>query len=247
MRRKILAANWKMNLSKVESETLLKEISKIDLQANRDMILFTPSIYLYQAEEFLKDGNYGVQNFYFEEKGAYTGEISLEQAKDFGIKYALVGHSERRNIFNESNDLLNKKVKAAIKNNVTPVFCIGEPLKERENSTYEAYLYKELKEGLEGVDIEDARKIIFAYEPIWAIGTGKTAKTSDIKITLEFIRNTLDYMYKGIKDDVHLLYGGSVNDKNIDEIMKTEHVDGVLVGGASLKIDSWKRIVEYKE
>lgn len=247
MRRKILAANWKMNLSKEESQILLKEVSSIDVKDNREMILCLPSIYLYQAEEHLKDKSYGVQNFYYEPRGAFTGEISLEQVKDFGIKYAIVGHSERRTIFNESNELLNKKIKAAIKNEITPIFCIGEPLKERENSTYEAYLYKELKEGLDGIDIEQAKNIIYAYEPIWAIGTGKTAKTSDIKITLEFIRNTLDYMYKGIKDDVHLLYGGSVKDSNIDEIMATEHVDGVLVGGASLKADSWKRIVEYKE
>lgn len=247
MRRKILAANWKMNLSKEESQILLKEVSSIDVKDNREMILCLPSIYLYQAEKYLKDKSYGVQNFYYEPSGAFTGEISLEQAKEFGVKYAIVGHSERRTIFNESNELLNQKIKAAIKNGITPIFCIGEPLKERENSTYEAYLYKELKEGLEGIDIDDARNIIYAYEPIWAIGTGKTAKTSDIKITLEFIRNTLDYMFKGIKDDVNLLYGGSVKDNNIDEIMATEHVDGVLVGGASLKADSWKRIVEYKE
>lgn len=247
MRRKILAANWKMNLSKSESENLLKAVSEIEVADNREMILCLPSIYLYQAEEYLKDKSYGVQNFYYESKGAFTGEISLEQVKDFGIKYAIVGHSERRTIFGESNELLNQKLKAAIKNNITPIFCIGEPLKERENSTYEAYLYKELKEGLEGIDIEDAKNIIYAYEPIWAIGTGKTAKPSDIKTTLEFVRNTLDYMYKGIKDDVHLLYGGSVKDSNIDEIMATEHCDGVLVGGASLNSENWKRIVEYKE
>ena len=247
MRKKILAANWKMNLSKSESEDLLKNLSQIEEKENREMIICLPNIYLYQAEEYLKGKSYGIQNFYYESSGAFTGEISLEQAKDFGIKYAIVGHSERRTVFNESNELLNKKVKAALKNGITPIFCIGEPISERENSTYEAYLYKELKEGLDGVDIEDARKIIYAYEPIWAIGTGKTAHTSDIKSALEYIRNTLDYMYKGIKDDVHLLYGGSVKDSNIDEIMATEHVDGVLVGGASLKFDSWKRIVEFKE
>lgn len=248
MRRKILAANWKMNLGRNEATELLNNISSFDIKENSEEIIFVPSVYLYMADEILKDSDvkFGAQNVYFEEKGAFTGEISPKQVKDFNASYVLVGHSERRNIFNEDGELLNKKVKAVLENGMIPVLCVGEPIKERENKTYEAYLYKELKEAMEGVSIDDAKKMIYAYEPIWAIGTGKTAKIGEIKSTLEFLRNTLDYMYSGVKDEVHLLYGGSVNTSNIDEIINTNHVDGVLVGGASLKANDWQRILNFE-
>ncbi|MCI5675355.1 MAG: triose-phosphate isomerase [Ezakiella sp.] len=245
MRRKIIAANWKMNLDKNTARELLNDINKLEREGE-EIIVFPPSVYLDMAGELLNDISFGAQNFYPEEKGAFTGEISVTQAKQYGIKYLLIGHSERRNIFNEDNELINKKIKSALEHGLIPVLCIGEPMKERENGTYEAYLYKELKEALCDINIDDIRNMIFAYEPIWAIGSGRALKASDIKIALEFIRNTLDVMYKGVKEDVHLLYGGSVNIENIDDIMSTEHVDGVLVGGASLKIDSFRRLVNYE-
>lgn len=248
MRRKILAANWKMNLSRNDAKSLLENIRDFDFNDNSEEIIFVPSVYLYLAEDILKETNvkFGVQNVYFEEKGAFTGEISASQVRDFNVSYVLVGHSERRIIFNECGEVLNKKIKSVLKNGMIPVLCVGEPIKERENKTYEAFLYKELKEAMDGVSIEDARKMIYAYEPIWAIGTGKTAKIGEIKSTLEFLRNTLDYMYNGVKEDVHLLYGGSVNTSNIDEIINTNHVDGVLVGGASLKANDWQRILNFE-
>lgn len=248
LRRKILAANWKMNMRRDEAKSLLSSIKKMEIKEGREEIVFVPSVYLEMCENALKDtkANYGVQNVYSKEKGAFTGEISALQVKDFGVEYVLVGHSERRNIFNEDGKLLNEKIKMILSAGLTPVLCVGEPLSERENKTYEAYLYKELKEAMDGVSIEDAKKIIYAYEPIWAIGTGKTAKIGEIKKTLEFLRNTLDYIYEGVKEDVHLLYGGSVNKDNIDEIVNTDHVDGVLVGGASLKADDWERILNFE-
>lgn len=248
MRRKILAANWKMNLRREEARELLGDIKNFSINSNCEEIIFVPSLYLYLTDEILGDSfvKFGAQNVYFEEKGAFTGEISPRQVKDFNASYVLVGHSERRNIFHEDGELLNKKVKAVLENGMIPVLCVGEPIEERENKTYEAYLYKELKEAMEGVSIDDAKRMIYAYEPIWAIGSGKTAKIGEIKSTLEFLRNTLDYMYNGIKEDVHLLYGGSVNKDNIDEIINTNHVDGVLVGGASLKANDWQRILNFE-
>ncbi|MCI6610444.1 MAG: triose-phosphate isomerase [Ezakiella sp.] len=248
MRNKILAANWKMNLNRLEAFSLLQKISNMTIRENDKEIVFVPSVFLPMCEEVLTNSCvfYGAQNVYFEEKGAFTGELSITHISDFGARYALVGHSERRNIFGENSELLNKKLKGLLSHNITPVLCIGEPLKERENKTYEAFLYKQLKEAMVGICAEDAKKIIYAYEPIWAIGTGKTARPGDIKTTLEFIRNTLNYMYEGIKEEVYILYGGSVKKDNIDEIINTNHCDGVLVGGAALDFDSWNRIVNYE-
>lgn len=248
MRRKILAANWKMNLNRVEAKELLENIREFNVKENCEEIIFVPSVYLHMADEILTNSSvkFGAQNVYFEEKGAFTGEISPSQVKGFKASYVLVGHSERRTIFNEDSGIINKKIKAILNHGMIPVLCVGEPLSERENKTYEAFLYKELKESMDGISLEDAKNIVYAYEPIWAIGTGKTAKIGEIKSTLEFLRNTLDYMYNGIKEDVHLLYGGSVNTSNIDEIINTNHVDGVLVGGASLKANDWQRILNFE-
>ena len=233
-----------------EAKSLLSSIKKMEIKEGREEIVFVPSVYLEMCENALKDtkAHYGTQNVYSKEKGAFTGEISALQVKDFGAEYVLVGHSESRTIFNEDGKFLNEKIKMILSAGLTPVLCVGEPLSERENKTYEAYLYKELKEAMDGVSIEDAKKIIYAYEPIWAIGTGKVASDEDANETIRFIRSKMGSMYgEKTADAIRILYGGSVKPSNIKGLLASGEIDGALVGGASLEADSFASLVHLGE
>ena len=230
----IIAANWKMNKTVKEAVSFVKEFKELvkDVK-NVNMIICPPSTSLYSIHEELEDSNVnlGAQNIYFEKKGAFTGEISALMAKEL-CKYVIIGHSERRGIFNEDNSLINKKVKAALDNNLTPIFCIGESPEEKETGKSKDVVKTQIKEGLKGVD---TKNIIIAYEPIWAIGTGKTA-TPDIA-------QDMHAFIKGIVGNVPVLYGGSVKPENVKELMKEKDIDGALVGGASLDAKSFSEIV----
>lgn len=235
---KIVAANLKMNFTYQEMKEYVEEVNK---QSNdKRFIIFSPSIYL--TTLIGNDFEVGSQNICNFEKGAYTGEISASQVKSLGVNYTLVGHSERRINYHETDEMINAKVKLALNNNLKTIVCIGETLEERKSRKTEEVLKRQILVGLS--DIENINNIILAYEPVWAIstsGTGIVATSEDIYNATKLIK---DIVYDKYKTDIDVLYGGSVNDTNVEEINKVENVSGVLVGGASLKPDKIKRIKE---
>jgi len=241
-----MAANWKMN--KTVSETVdfisafipeVKDVSDVDI------VLAPPFTSLAVAAEKVKNTNIllAAQDVFHEEKGAYTGEISPPMLVDIGCAYVIIGHSERRQYFHETDDIVNKKIKAARNKGLGVIFCIGESLKEREAGKTFEILEREIRNGLEGVGPE---KIVVAYEPIWAIGTGKTATPDQAQEAHAFVREKLKALYGNKADELCILYGGSVTPDNVDILMACNDVDGALVGGASLKVESFSRIVKFK-
>jgi len=245
MRKPFIAANWKMN--KVMSETRefierffpeVKEVSDVDI------VLAPPFTSLVLAAEMIKNTNIllAAQDVFYEEKGAYTGEISPLMLTDVGCKFVIIGHSERRQYFNETDDIVNRKIKAAQKGGLGVIFCIGESLEERESGKTFDILEREMNHGLDGTDIKN---IVIAYEPIWAIGTGKTATPDQAQEVHAFIRGRLGTKYSNASDNIRIIYGGSVTPDNIDSLMACRDIDGALVGGASLKVESFVRIVKF--
>ena len=236
---KIIAANWKMNNSFSDIKPFVKYIKKNQKNKN-NLVVCVPSIML---AEFAKQAKgvceTGAQNCYFEAKGAYTGEISASMVKSTGANYTLVGHSERRQLFGETNEMLNKKLVAALKEGLKVIFCIGEVLEEK--SKYKSVLKKQIVEGFAG--IADFSNIIVAYEPVWAIGTGKVATTADIKKVHAFVKETFK---ENFNVDMPVLYGGSVKPQNSKEILELDEVDGVLIGGASLKAEDYIAIAQSR-
>lgn len=246
MRKPFIAANWKMNKTLNETKSFLKDfIPFVKDVSDVEIIIAPPFTSLYVAAEQLKETNIflGAQNVFYEEVGAYTGEISPLMLSDIGCKYVIVGHSERRQYFNETDLIVNKKIKAAKKAGLGVIFCIGESLEEREKGNTFDVLLREIEEGLDDIDIED---LIIAYEPIWAIGTGKTATPEQAQEAHEYIREKLQFLYGNKANDSCIIYGGSVTPDNIDSLMACKDVDGALVGGASLKVESFTRIVKFK-
>ena len=249
MAKKIVAANWKMNLLRKEAVSLFNGLSQNLLDDNgAEVVVFPPSIYLADLLQVTNTGiHVGAQNFYFEEKGAYTGEVSATQLKDLGCSYALVGHSERRMIFAESNELLFKKIKAGIKAGLQIIYCCGESLEQRELGN-EKTIIREQIEVLRTLSTEELNKIAIAYEPIWAIGTGVTASPSQAEEMHAFIRGVLsDLFSESISDHISILYGGSCNENNAEELFSCQNIDGGLIGGASLKQNSFVQIVEFSK
>ncbi len=248
MRRKFIAGNWKMNKTNQEAielvEGLVKELSGID---SVDIVVCPPFTALSDVKDVIDGSNIalGAQNMYFKEKGAFTGEISPLMLKDIGCEYVILGHSERRGIFGEKSDLIEKKVISAFDHGLTPILCVGETLSEREAGDTFKVVEGELRNELKSLSKEQMKKVVIAYEPIWAIGTGKSATSSDAKEVIDFIRKILADMFDdNVKDAVRILYGGSVKPDNISSFMKEETIDGALVGGASLKVDSFSAIVK---
>lgn len=232
---KIIAANWKMNLSLNEAEKLASEVVKGNSGSN-DIILFPPYVYLWTVKEIIKGSriSLGAQNCHFENSGAFTGNVSASMLKGIGCGYVIVGHSECRQHHNESDELINKKAKSAITNGLIPLICIGEKLEEREQGKHKEIVSEQIRITLADIDVS---KIILAYEPVWAIGTGKTATSAEISEMHEFISSLVK--------KVPLLYGGSVNEKNYHEILDIPNVDGLLIGGASLQIEKFSKIISY--
>lgn len=249
MRKPIIAGNWKMNKTVTETIDLLDDIKTQNLDLNVEKVIIVPFTSVYSAKEILKDTDIkiGCQNMYFEESGAYTGEISPLMLNDLGVDYVIVGHSERREIFKEEDDLINKKVLSALNHNIIPILCCGETLEEREKNNQEEIVKNQLIKNLKDVKIEDIDKIIIAYEPIWAIGTGKTASSDDAEQMCKFIRGLIADLYnKELSSKIRIQYGGSVKPDNIKEIMQKENIDGALVGGASLDAISFASLINFK-
>ncbi len=214
------------------------------------VILCVPFIDLFYAWHSLEGSNVhlGAQNMHWEEKGAYTGEISGEMLKSVGVEYVIIGHSERRQYFDETDEIVNKKIKSAFENNLKPIVCVGESLEQKEEGKTEKIITEQTQKALEGLTNEQIVNTIIAYEPIWAIGTGKTATSEDANNSIKAIRNKIKEIYgEEISQNVMILYGGSVKSTNARELFETSDIDGALVGGASLKADEFAKIVNYKD
>jgi triosephosphate isomerase len=248
MRRPIIAGNWKMNKTVKEALELVKGLKKeLEGVKDVDIVACPPFTVLSEVEKIIQGTNIhlGAQNLYWEDSGAYTGEISAPFLKDTGCKYVIIGHSERRAYFNETNEGVNKKLKAALKHNLIPIVCVGESLEQREKGETFDVVKGHVRGALKDITEEEIKRIIIAYEPVWAIGTGKTATPEQAQEVHNFIRKLLKELYsQEIAGLVRIQYGGSVKPDNVAELMAKDDIDGALVGGASLKIDSFVRIVK---
>lgn len=244
-RKPFIAGNWKMNMTAKSGEQLIKELIPLVKNANCDVALCVPAILIPAMTKAVEGTNVaiGAQNVHWAESGAYTGEISCKQLKEYGVKYAVIGHSERRQYFGETNESVQKRTIAAIKNGITPIVCVGETLEQRESGVTEKVLDEQLEIGLCGV--EDVTEIVIAYEPVWAIGTGKTATCEQAQETIAYIRKKLGALFTPEKAErVVIQYGGSMNASNCKGLMAMPDIDGGLIGGASLKLD-FATIVNY--
>lgn len=236
-----------MNKTLAETQEFLSEFGTgVKEISDRDIVISPPFTSLSAAAEKLKDSNIilAAQDVFYEEKGAYTGEISPLMLVDLGCKYVIIGHSERRQYFHETDESVNKKIKAAKKAGLGAIVCIGESLGEREAEMTLGVLQRELEKGLDGIDSKD---LVIAYEPIWAIGTGKTATPEQAQEVHAYIRERLRILYGNKADEFCIIYGGSVTPENVDSLMVCKDVDGALVGGASLKVESFTRIVKFRK
>ena len=248
MRRKIIAGNWKMNKTPSEAVALVNELKDLVKNDEVDVVYCVPAIDIVPVVEAVKGTNVkiGAENMYFEESGAYTGEISAAMLKDAGVEYVIIGHSERRDYFKEDDVLLNKKVKKAIEAGITPILCCGETLEQREMGIAVDFIRLQIKSDLKDVAATDVAKLVIAYEPIWAIGTGKTATSDQAEEICKTVRDCIREMYDdATAEKVRIQYGGSVNAGNAAELFTKPNIDGALVGGASLKAD-FGQIVNYK-
>lgn len=246
-RKKIIAGNWKMNMTPSQAVKLTEELAPLVKNDAVDVVYCVPAIDIVPVVEAVKGSNVqvGAENMYFEDKGAYTGEISAEMLVDAGVKYVIIGHSERRDYFKECDCLLNKKVKKAISAGLTPILCCGESLEQREMGVTMDWIRLQIKSDLDGVAADDVKKLVIAYEPIWAIGTGKTATTEQAQEVCKGIRDCIAEIYDAATAEaVRIQYGGSVNAGNASELFAQPDIDGGLVGGASLKAEFGK-IVNY--
>ena len=238
MRKTLAAGNWKMNMTPSAGAAFIKEIAPLVADAKNEVLFCVPAIDIPAAVEAAKGTNIGIgaENFYFEAKGAYTGEISLDMIKDTGVKYVIMGHSERRQIFGESDEVINKKLLAAIAADMKPILCCGESLGIREAGETLKWIEAQIRSAFTGVDAEQAAGVVIAYEPIWAIGTGKTATTEQAEEVCGMIRKLIGELYTpAVAEEIRILYGGSVSPDNAAELFAQPDIDGGLVGGASLK------------
>ena len=248
MRKKIIAGNWKMNKTPSEAAELIKELIPMVKDADVDVVIGTPFTNLAIATELTKGTNIEVaaQNMHFEEKGAYTGEVSADMLLDLGVKYVIIGHSERREYFAETDETVNKKAKVALAKGLTPIICCGETLEQREMGIVAEHIRMQIKIAMLGISADDAKKVVIAYEPIWAIGTGKTATADQANEVCAIIRNVIAELYgKEVADVIRIQYGGSMKPSNAAELLAKPDIDGGLIGGASLKAADFTGIVKY--
>ena len=248
MRKPIIAGNWKMNKNYDEAVEFIKAVAdKVPSSDKVETAICAPALYLRSLVEHQGENlRIGAQNMHFEANGAFTGEIAPGMLEAMGVSYVVLGHSERREYFNETDEALNKKVKAAFAHNLTPILCCGETLEQRENGTTNEVVGAQIKADLEGLSPELAEKVVIAYEPIWAIGTGKTATDEQANETIMAIRNILAEMFgKEVADKIRIQYGGSVKPGTIKAQMAMSDIDGALVGGASLVATDFAQIVNY--
>lgn len=248
MRRQILAGNWKMFKNSEETKEFLKALKPLVADAPREVLICPPFTSLEAATSICKGTNIkiGAQNMHWEEEGAFTGEISPSMLKALGVTYCLIGHSERRQYFGETDTIVNKKVKAALKHDLIPVLCVGETLAEKEEGISNEVCRRQVEEGLKEVDLTKGGDLVIAYEPVWAIGTGKTASSQDAREVIGYIRQVLGKLFgEDVAQTICIQYGGSVKPENISELMAEPDIDGALVGGASLKAESFAAIVNF--
>ena len=249
MRRKVIAGNWKMNMLPGEAIEFINQLTPLVKDTENEVILCVPYTDLFYALLTAQNTNIkiGAQNMHFEESGAYTGEVSGKMLKSINVEYVIIGHSERRQYFAETDETVNKKVKAAFKYGLKPIVCVGETLEQREAGKAVDIITKQTELALEGLTNEQVENTIIAYEPIWAIGTGKTATSEDANNSIKEIRNKISEIYgEETASKVIIQYGGSVKSSNAKELFEMSDIDGGLVGGASLKAEEFSKIVNYK-
>lgn len=246
MRTPIIAGNWKMNNTISQALELIEDIKKENLNEGVEAVVCVPFTALTEVKRTIEGANIklGAQNMHWEESGAYTGEISPLMLKEVGVEYCIIGHSERRQYFNETDETVNKKLSSALAHGIKPIVCVGESLEEREAGKAEEIVKAQIIKDFEGIQEKSLKDIVIAYEPIWAIGTGKTASSDDANAMCAFIRNTIGDLY-GEKEAIRIQYGGSVKPGNIKELMEKSDIDGALVGGASLKADDFIKLINY--
>ena len=249
-RRPIIAGNWKMNKTTVEARDLAARlVPLVSGILDRDIVLAPPYTALLAVADTIKGTNLvlSAQNLFWEDKGAFTGEISAEMLLDLGCKYVIIGHSERRQFFGETDETVNKKVRQALNKGLLPIVCVGELLKEREAGRANEVIDRQVTGALKDVNAAEMQKIVIAYEPVWAIGTGKTATPEQANEIHSFIRKKLEITYgRVIADSLRIQYGGSVTPENVSTLMAMPDIDGALVGGASLKPESFAALVTFK-
>ena len=239
-RKRIIAGNWKMNMTPSEAVKLVEELKPLVVNDDVDVVYCVPAIDIVPVVEAVKGTNVqvGAENFYIEDKGAYTGEISAPMLVDAGVKYVIIGHSERREYFKEDDAFLNKKVKKAIASGLTPILCCGETLEQREMGVTMDWIRLQIKSDLAGVAADDVKNLVIAYEPIWAIGTGKTATSDQAEEVCKGIRELIAEVYDtDTAEAVRIQFGGSMNAGNAKELLAKPNIDGGLIGGASLKAE----------
>ncbi len=249
MRKKVIAGNWKMNKLPNEAIELVEKLTPLVKNTDNEVIVCVPYIDLFYVLMQTQGTNIkvGAQNMHWEEKGAYTGEISGDMLSKMGVEYVIIGHSERRAYFAETDETVNKKIKAALSYNLKPIVCVGESLEQRETGVAKEIITKQTELALEGIEAKDLEKIIIAYEPIWAIGTGKTATKEDANESIKWIREKIVEKYgQQVANGVIIQYGGSVKSSNAKELFEMSDIDGGLVGGASLDAEEFAKIVNYK-
>ncbi len=248
MKRTVVAGNWKMNKTLQEAKEFILELTSNKLPNNDiEVELYVPTIYLAILNTYVKDTKIklGAQNIYQELSGAFTGETSISMLKSIGIEKTLIGHSERREYFNETDKIVNQKVLLCLENDIKPVICIGETLDQREANITNNVLKTQVTEALKNVLEEDIKNIIIAYEPIWAIGTGVTATAEDANEACKYVRSIIKSLYnEEIAQNIVIQYGGSVKPENVKEILSQEDINGALVGGASLNVDSYLELIK---
>ena len=248
MRKPLIAGNWKMNKTMAETKELISAIVPKVKDADCDVVVCVPYTDIQTAKRAAKGTNIkiGAENVHWAQSGAFTGEISADMLKELKVEYVIIGHSERRQYFGETDETVNKRVQAALDAKFKPIVCVGETEEERESGMTETVLLRQITEGLKGFKSKDFDKIVIAYEPVWAIGTGKTATATDANNTIGYIRHVLaKKFHRSIAEKARILYGGSMNVKNCKELMAEEEIDGGLIGGASLKADDFAFIVNY--
>lgn len=246
MRRKVIAGNWKMNMLPADTINFIEGLAPLVKDSENEVILCVPYTDLFYAWHTTEGTNIhiGAENMHWEEKGAYTGEISGQMLKCIGVEYVIIGHSERRQYFAETDETVNKKVKAALLNGLKPIVCVGETLEQREQGKQKEIITNQTHLALEGLNEEQLKSVMIAYEPIWAIGTGKTATSEDANNAIKSIRNQIEKDYgKNVAENIIILYGGSVKPENSKELFSMSDIDGGLVGGASLKAEEFIKIL----
>lgn len=247
MRKPIIAGNWKMNKTPDEAAALINDLKPLVASAQAEVVVCPPATDLAAAAAALAGSNIslGAQNMDYHDSGAYTGEVSADMLLGLGVKYVIIGHSERREYYAETDETVNLKVLKALEKGLTPIVCVGEKLEERESGVTAEVVRKQTKLALLNVAQGDVAKVVIAYEPIWAIGTGKTATSDDANNTIKEIRAAIKEVFGNVAEEVRIQYGGSMNPKNATELMAMSDIDGGLIGGASLKAEDFSKVVNY--